>query len=438
MTEVIFSFDTEDYTNPGSDDAILHLAKTLQEEGIRASFNLVAALAEALVARGRQDILDALRYHEINYHSYRHSWHPTPAEYSDGPDWEGPYRRLLSEEAPGIEVVKWVFQRSHLYAAVPPGNCVTAQGLYAYAGLGLPVCVSGFPMWETGGRSIYYCGGIYVENNVFWDSLLLQEGLAGALVRLDTWRSWDRLVICMHPNLIYYPTFWDSLNLDGSNQVAWGQWRLAERRSPEVIERFFTDFRQALRALKGDPHFRFITFQQVVESQPARSPISRADLEALLEAASRKFFFAGSGANSYSLAEMFATCAYFLAGGTGAYALEPINGPMDPPLGVSQLILLSAADLRQAAVRLAGAKTIPARVQVGGHQIGPRDFMEAARQVLHGAAQAEVLPRPQSPDTADFYHLDEANLAGTWLYSPNFRDEWVSRRLKLQAWTIHM
>ena len=31
----------------------------------------------------------------------------------------------------------------------------------------------------------------------------------------------------------------------------------------------------------------------------------------------------------------------------------------------------------------------------------------------------------------------EAQLAGTWLYSPDFKDEWVSRRLKWQAWTIY-
>ena len=78
MTEVIFSFDTEDYTNPGSDEAILRLAGALQAESIRASFNFVAALAEALVERDRYDILEALRFHEINYHSYRHSWHPVP------------------------------------------------------------------------------------------------------------------------------------------------------------------------------------------------------------------------------------------------------------------------------------------------------------------------------------------------------------------------
>ena len=51
---------------------------------------------------------------------------------------------------------------------------------------------------------------------------------------------------------------------------------------------------------------------------------------------------------------------------------------------------------------------------------------------------AGALGRGMAPEYAGFYHLDEARLAGTWMYSPDFKDEWVSRRLKWQAWTIHL
>ena len=438
MTEVIFSFDTEDYTNPGSDEAILRLAGALQAEGIRASFNFVAVLAEALVDRGRQDILEALRFHEINYHSYRHSWHPVPVEYSDYPDWDGPYRHLVTEEAPGIEVVKKVFQRERLYVAVPPGNCITAQGLYAYAELGLPMCVSSFPLRETGGRSIYYCNSIYVENNEFWDSLLLKEGLDGIYKRIDQWRTWERLVICMHPNLIFYKTFWDKLNLDGANLVEWGQWRLAERRSPEVIEQFFVNFREAIQILKQDPRFRFITFQDVFESQTKRKNLSLHALNELLKTTSQKFFYATHHENCYSLAEIFAACVYFLAGGQDAYELEPLSGPRDEPVGVSEIIRINTSDLRQAANRLRRETTVPGQIQVGKTWIGPRDFMEAALQALQGQGQVVLHPKPQMPDLSGFHHLGESHLAGTWLYSPDFKDEWVSRRLKWQSWTIHI
>lgn len=438
MTEVIFSFDTEDYTNPGSDESILRLAEVLHSEGIRASFNMVGSLAEALVFRGRRDVIDALRHHEINYHSYRHSWHPTPVEYSDRADWESPYKRLVEEEAPGIEVVKRVFQRERLYAAIPPGNCVTAQALYAYPEMDLPLCVSSFPFRNTGGRTIYYCGGVFVENNSFWDSLILTEGIEGIRSRIAEWRKWERLVICMHPNLVYYPVFWDKLNLDGANLVEWGQWRLAERRDPQVIEQFFTDFREAVRMLKRDPHFTFSTFQPIVDNLPVRKNLSKTDLPGLLETVRGKFFFAGNNGGSTSLAEMLGACAYFLSGEEDLCPPVKMRGPTSEPQGIKESLWVDAGLLRQAAARLVKSETVPAQVQVGDHLIGPRDFMEAARQVLRGEPQAMVHPQSQSPEIAGFYHLDQAHLAGTWLYSPEFKDEWVTRHLKWQAWTIHL
>lgn len=438
MTEVIFSFDTEDYTNPAADETILRLAETLRAENIRASFNIVAALAEALVERGRQDILDALRYHEINYHSFRHSWHPVPVEYSDTSDWDGPYQNLVSEEGPGIDIVKRVFQRDRLFVAVPPGNCVTAQALFAYPKMGLPMCVSSFPLRGTPGQTIYYCGSLYVENNAFWDSLLLREGLAGLLEKVAEWRTWERLVICMHPNITYYKTFWDGENLNGGNHVTWGQWRLAERRPPEVIEQFYADFTEAVRTLKRDPHFTFTTFEHVLGSTPPRKPLAPSKLVSLLESIRERFFFSGGPGESYSLADIFGACVHFLSGSQLDYVPRDITGPEDEPCGVSGPVRVETQDLHAAACQMMDAACIPHRISVGSQSIGPRDFMEASRQIFTGRPHAQIIPQNQAPEINGFYHLDEARLAGTWLYTADFKDEWVSKRLKWQAWTIHL
>ncbi len=242
----------------------------------------------------------------------------------------------------------------------------------------------------------------------------------------------------MHPNLILYPTFWDKLNLDGANQVAWGRWRLAERRSSKVIEQFFRDFRQAVQTLKQDPAFRFITFQEVVASQPRRMNLSKEALMALLEVVRQKFFSASHAGSSYSLAEMFGACVYYLNGGSGVYRLEPLRGPVDKPLGIIERTQINATDLHQAASRLAGELSVPSQIQAGNVRMGPRDFLDAARQALHGVNPVVLRPQPQIPDISGFYHMGEAQLAGTWLYSPDFKDEWVSRRLKWQAWTVHL
>lgn len=87
MTNIIFSFDTEDYVNADGADAILAVAEILRSENIRGCFNIVGRLAEALEAWGRQDVIEALKYHEIETHSLAHSYHPTINKYTDLPDF---------------------------------------------------------------------------------------------------------------------------------------------------------------------------------------------------------------------------------------------------------------------------------------------------------------------------------------------------------------
>src|SRR5579862_395079 len=70
---VVLWFDTEDYILPASDDAALKIAKFLSDEGIRATFKVVGEKARTLEKRKRTDVIDALKKHEIGYHSNFHS-----------------------------------------------------------------------------------------------------------------------------------------------------------------------------------------------------------------------------------------------------------------------------------------------------------------------------------------------------------------------------
>src|SRR5262245_62522064 len=77
---VVLWFDTEDYLLPASDDAALRVAQMLTDEGIRGTFKVVGEKARILERRKRDDVIAALKKHEIGYHSNYHSVHPTPAQ----------------------------------------------------------------------------------------------------------------------------------------------------------------------------------------------------------------------------------------------------------------------------------------------------------------------------------------------------------------------
>src|ERR1700730_74994 len=78
---VILWFDTEDYMLPADDDAAKRIAEMLTERHIRGTFKVVGEKARVLEKRGRTDVIEALRHHDIGYHSNFHSVHPAPAEY---------------------------------------------------------------------------------------------------------------------------------------------------------------------------------------------------------------------------------------------------------------------------------------------------------------------------------------------------------------------
>lgn len=103
---VFIAFDTEDPINPESDDALLRLAQTYDKAGVPACFFMVGEKARILRERGRKDVLDALRKHEIDYHGNHWFEYPEPAlVYGNRDPWDIAVRKGLECEAPGIQDV---------------------------------------------------------------------------------------------------------------------------------------------------------------------------------------------------------------------------------------------------------------------------------------------------------------------------------------------
>ncbi|MCE0445445.1 hypothetical protein LT493_11695 [Streptomyces tricolor] len=63
------------------------LAELLRDKGVSAAFFITGDKARALVRRQRLDVFEALRSHDIGYHTNHHSTHPTIAEYLEPCGW---------------------------------------------------------------------------------------------------------------------------------------------------------------------------------------------------------------------------------------------------------------------------------------------------------------------------------------------------------------
>jgi hypothetical protein len=106
---VVLWFDTEDYLLPADDDAALHLANFLTDEGVKATFKVVGEKARTLEKRKRNDVIDALKKHEIGYHSNFHSVQPTPALYLSTLGWDEGVAEFDRREGPGRGDVERIF-----------------------------------------------------------------------------------------------------------------------------------------------------------------------------------------------------------------------------------------------------------------------------------------------------------------------------------------
>src|SRR5439155_17216619 len=118
--DVILWFDTEDYLLPADDDATKRLCEMLTQRDIRATFKLVGEKARVLERRGRQDVIAALKKHEIGYHSDYHSVQPSPAMYLSNLGWDEGVAEFDRREKPGRDDVQRIF-------GVPP-SCYGQPG----------------------------------------------------------------------------------------------------------------------------------------------------------------------------------------------------------------------------------------------------------------------------------------------------------------------
>ncbi|MCR5681681.1 MAG: hypothetical protein K6G29_04445, partial [Clostridiales bacterium] len=161
-TELIFSFDTEDFTSNTAADAILTEAEILREEGVRGCFCLVGLLADQLVNWGRKDVLDALTHHEIDSHTLAHSLHPVINEYTDIEDFEAAYAEVIRQETEAIEKIRRATGCGRIYAAVPPGTEKSYAAMYAYADMGIPIYAD--TVCDTPeGDGVWYCNVYNIE-----------------------------------------------------------------------------------------------------------------------------------------------------------------------------------------------------------------------------------------------------------------------------------
>lgn len=435
MTDIIFSFDTEDFTSSKAADGILYEANLFREEGVTGCFCVVGLLAKHLKEWGRTDVIEALSHHEIGTHTYGHTLHPMINEYTDIEDFEKAQAELIRQETLGIEYIKNTLGVDKVWAACPPGNQKSYVAMYGYHKMGIPIYADTFCDTEKG-TGAYYCN-IFHAYYAFGIEWFLRDATEEQIKeKLNELAQRERAVIYTHPNMIIKEEFWDALNYHKENLVPFGNWIEAKDLPQEITDTVLKNMRLLIRLIKNDPRFRIITYSQLANElkNDGERIVTKEHVKEIYTHL-QKGLFPMQKPYSLSLADMTLACRDLLQG-KKEHLCGDVYGFLSKPYEITEEFTLSKDDIISACEQIKDGEFLPEKIKVGKDYIGPADWLYGALEVLLGSKSVTVKPKPQLPSLDCMPEVRDSAFKGTWQHSDSFEDKYLSDRLRYQSWTM--
>lgn len=458
---VVLWFDTEDYILPASDDAALRLATFLKGQGIRATFKVVGEKARTLERRGRNDVIAALKNHEIGYHSNFHSAQPSPAMYLNELGWSDGVREFDRREKAGFDDVQRIFgQAPSCYGQ--PGSSWGPQSFGAIRGWGMQTYLDAGGHVQLDDKPYYYCGIFTMYKLAHQLRTMLQKPADLEPAEQQFRTSRDALLkeggglvsIIYHPCEFVHKEFWDGVNFrDGANPPR-SAWKLPREKTPEEKAVAFANFEHYVSFMKHFPDVQFVTATEALrlyrDDSTGRS-FSRDELKSLAQGCNPSVCFKRNGDYYLSAADVFCLLNSFVA--QSAEGKKPESIKLEPtPYGpgreavalkaeektTSNQFMRTAVDVQD---YLAKHGCIPDRVWLGSLQVPPESYLQGlawvALALLEGRDPPEFVSLPPATLEAARYVANDDIKLWKWVIFPKgFHAPELMKLAKLQAWTL--
>ncbi len=450
MTDIIFSFDTEDLANIAGLDGVLRCAETLRKHHVRGCFQVVGRLAEIMERENRTDVIEAMKYHEIDDHSLAHSIHPTINELTDLDDYNKAHDLLIERQRESHDILRRIFGVENLYSFCPPGFSVSYVSHYVAAELGLKVYCGGVVYDVRDGRPAYYCNMLSTNyDQCLEETLLLRDEFMVPYDLCDkdeVKELYDRIaetrvleVSYHHPAMAMYNEWWDEVNCKGQNPPD-GIMKESKRNPQEFIDGYYERLDWLVGMIKADPRFRITTYENLSKQYaPGGRVLTPKDIPGLKEQIDEKFFPV-TLPRSLCMSDLFHACRAFLQGKT-SYECGFVHGFLEEPYAVTAPVTVTRSDMAESAKHLPSGGWLPGSIHVGSAVLGTADWLRAALSVLSGEETVTVTPADWQIDLNQFPRLRDIRFrsSGWSIETPeSLKDVVLSKRAKLQAWTIRL
>ncbi len=452
MTDIIFSFDTEDLANLAGLDGVLRTAEILRKHHIRGCFQVVGRLAEIMEREGRTDVIEALKYHEIDDHSLGHSLHPTINEMTDLADYGIAHDTLIASQRENHDILRRIFGVENLYSFCPPGFSVSYVSHYVAAELGLSVYCGGVVYDCVHGRPTFYCNMLSTNyDKCLEDTLLVRDReMVPHAVRSveDLTALYDEIaenrvleVSYHHPTMSMYNQWWDVVNCAGQNPPD-GVMKPSRRNPQEYIDGYYQRFDWLLGKIKEDHRFRITTYENLAKEYAAgkydNRTITRRDIPAIKAQLDEKFFPLTLPC-SLCMSDIYHACRAFLQG-KDTFTCGTVYGFLETPYAITAPVTVTKAEMEESAKHLASFGWLPTAINVGSVLLGSADWIRASLAVLTGEESVTLTPADWQIDLNQFPRLRDIHFLHSWpIETPaSLKDDYLSYRAKLQSWTIRL
>lgn len=471
----ILSFDTEDiFCKEGKDlannlDGIVKwLADILRKHSLIGDFNLIADKARLLRKRGRIDVINALKYHDLGFHTNHGSRHPTVFEYLEDKNWENGINEVRRREDKGLEELSRLMNR--------PVDCIAshistdaAQYVYWVGTKKMPYVFSPFTL--PGHNITWYAGAlclgewlgdfdhIYHDNKRFNASL---KNLKGSIERLKKEKYEFVNIFPCHPmgfcSHIYTDRYW-AVNGKNLPRRRRGEWGYPPLKTKAELARSKINYIKLTKFVRHNPDLEAIRCRDLYRIfGKQRDIIARGNLERITS----DMVNAGTKLeeNEILIDALFspAEAVYALSqsiliyGQTKQLPLElkrkNILGPMDFPVIWPEGYAIKGNKI----FKLAGCLVnfadkngyLPANFMLGrGNRLGLGSYYllacEAYRQIAKAgkiAGEMKLKSVKRYPDKAFDLARRLVNMNDGFLYKPDLEMGNIIKYVKLQTWTL--
>ncbi|QHT69991.1 hypothetical protein GXP67_26775 [Rhodocytophaga rosea] len=458
--DIYLWFDTEDYLLPASDDAALRLATMLSNEGIKSTFKVVGEKARTLEKRGRQDVIDALKKHEIGYHSNWHSVHPTPAQYLSALGWEEGIDEFVRREESGVKDLERIFGQ-HPSCYGQPGSSWGPQSFGALQQMKIPVYLDAGSHLNLNDQPLWY-GGILT---IFHLQHTLRAELGGkkdlqeakkvflAAKQKVLSQGGGAVHIYYHPCEWVHEEFWDGVNFSNGENPGREEWKLPRQKTPQQTEVAFETFHNYLKWIKQQTNVRFLTARDglaLYEDKSLKHSFTHQELDEIARSISDSITFQVRNQFSLSAAEIFTLLNSRIATYTAdskvnqSFTLPtPVFGPSEQALIGEGLPETTWSQWQRTATDVADYiqkhKRIPSTVWLGSQGISPEAYLATIAGLIPALTKGNlpqvIQIKPARLSSTQYIAQDSEQLWG-WLFPKGWHAPALMELAKLQAWTI--